>query len=235
MIVDVPSGRAKATVRMGDGQDAALTSNRRGVLHRKKENPPVQLHVRRRAREDDDEVPREGNSPIIPSTPLWPRMKPKRRNIKILRTLRVVGTKTPAKVPSLAGASVPEERRLRLRCPLGGATEAARDAGALVTKALPRANKAETEPKGLFSREALTGRPRRAPAASSGSLSSWADSCERDHRRWSWCESSWAARVVKFEREWSRGGIRDDPPPEVIASLVVVIVGEAASRAARWL
>lgn len=67
-----------------------MTSNRRRVPQRKKENPPVQLHVRRRARGDDDEVPRKGNSPIIPSTPLWPRMKPKRRNIKMLRTLRVV-------------------------------------------------------------------------------------------------------------------------------------------------
>lgn len=36
----------------------------------------------------------------MPRTPLWPRRKPKRRNMRMLRTLRVVGTKTPEKDPS---------------------------------------------------------------------------------------------------------------------------------------
>lgn len=40
------------------------------------------------------------NLPIIPTTPVWPKMKPKRKNIRMLSTLRVVGTNTPAKVPS---------------------------------------------------------------------------------------------------------------------------------------
>jgi hypothetical protein len=37
----------------------------------------------------------------MPTTPVWPKMKPKRRNMRMLSTLRVVGTNTPAKVPSL--------------------------------------------------------------------------------------------------------------------------------------
>lgn len=38
----------------------------------------------------------------MPTTPVWPKMKPNRKNIKILNTLSVTGTKTPAKVPSLS-------------------------------------------------------------------------------------------------------------------------------------
>jgi hypothetical protein len=35
-------------------------------------------------------------------TPLWPRMKPKRKKTRMLKMLSDVGTKTPWKVPSLA-------------------------------------------------------------------------------------------------------------------------------------
>lgn len=52
-----------------------------------------------------------GDSPSMPNTPPWPRIKPKRMNIKILRTFNVVGTNTPEKVPSFFESSVD-----RVRC-----------------------------------------------------------------------------------------------------------------------
>lgn len=42
------------------------------------------------------------DSPIMPTTPVWPRMNPNLRNIRILNTFKVTGTKTPANVPSLS-------------------------------------------------------------------------------------------------------------------------------------
>jgi len=44
--------------------------------------------------------------PIMPSTPLCPRMKPNLKNIRILRTLRHVGTYTPENMPSFSSPPI---------------------------------------------------------------------------------------------------------------------------------
>ena len=149
----------------------------------------------------------------MPTTPACPRMKPNRRNMRMERTLRVVGTKTPAKVPSLLvpptglgkapglgfASSMPCDGFVCVGS-WGGNAECSRRRG------LERDGGSDSRPWLLLS-WAASGKCEASPCLASKGVSSLSEGeGMREERLLSRSPSSMAARVAKLE--WVRGGIR---------------------------
>jgi hypothetical protein len=157
--------------------------------------------------------------PIMPTTPLWPRMKPKRRNIRMLKTFSVTGTKTPAKVPSL---SVP---------PTGlGNAPGLGLAVSLAERCLPFSALGRAMSKMLQNQLLMNSTPCSSvwtlelcspPSGSSGVSSFGGDEMCTEERRCSRSAASVAVRAAKLERALGRTGREGCPG---LASAMVQVV-----------